>query len=37
LTSTLMIIEQMLVDLENLLSRPDNTCCFEIKKDERIR
>jgi len=33
LTSTLMIVEQLLVELEDLILRPYNTCCFEIKND----
>lgn len=33
LTSTLMIVEQLLVDLEDLMLRPYKTCCFEISND----
>jgi hypothetical protein len=33
LTSTLMIVEQLLIEIEDLMQRPYNTCCFEIKND----
>jgi len=33
LTSTLMVVEQLLVELEDLHLRPYNTCCYEIKND----
>ena len=33
LTSTLMIVEQLLVELEDLILRPYNTCCYEIRND----
>lgn len=33
LTSTLLIVEQLLVEIEDLINRPYSTCCFEIKND----
>lgn len=33
LTSTLMIVEQLLVDIEDLTARQKNTCCYEVVND----
>ena len=33
LTSTLMIVEQLLIEIEDLMTSQYKTCCFEIKND----
>lgn len=33
LTSTLMIVEQLLVEIEDLMTSQYKTCCYEIKND----
>ena len=33
LSSTLVVVEQILVDLEDLMVNSNQTCCFELKKD----
>ena len=33
LTSTLLIVEQLLVEIEDMINRPHKTCCYEIKND----
>ena len=33
LSSTFMIVEQLLVDLADLMVNPNQTCCYELKKD----
>jgi len=33
LTSTLMIVEQLLIDVEDLMTNQYKTCCYEITKD----
>ena len=33
LTSTLMIVEQLLIEIEDLMTSQSKTCCFEIKND----
>ena len=36
LTSTLMIVEQLLIEIEDLMTSQYRTCCFEIKNDVEI-
>jgi hypothetical protein len=33
LASTLMIVEQLLIEMEGLMTSPYKACCFEIKND----
>ena len=33
LSSTLMVVEQLLVDLMDLMVNSNQTCCYELKKD----
>ena len=33
LTSTLLIVEQLLIEIEDLMTSQYKTCCFEIKND----
>ena len=33
LTSTLMIVEQLLIEIEDLMTSQNKTCCFELKND----
>jgi len=33
LSSTLMVVEQLLVDLRDVMVNPTQTCCYELKKD----
>ena len=33
LSSTLMVVEQLLVDLTEVMVNPVQTCCYELKKD----
>jgi hypothetical protein len=33
LSSTLIIVEQLLVDLSNVMVNLNQTCCYELKKD----
>lgn len=33
LSSTLMVVEQLLIELKDLMEKPKQSCCYEIKKD----
>jgi hypothetical protein len=33
LSSTLMVVEQLLIELKEVMANSEKTCCYEVKKD----